>query len=133
PLTAGVIGLGVHYATYTSEAYRAGIEGVPSGQWEASTSLNLDTRTTWQRIVLPQAIPAVIPALGNYFLAMFKDAPLLATITVIELLGEARYEAGRSFRYTEPYTLAGVLFLAVSLPAAALVRYLERRFRYERT
>lgn len=131
--TAGVIGLGVHYACYTSEVYRAGIEGVPRGQWEAATSLNLDTVTTWRRIVLPQAIPAVIPALGNYFVAMFKDAPLLATITVVDVLGEARFEAGRSFRSTEPYTIAGVLFLAVSLPAAALVRYLERRFRYERT
>lgn len=133
PLTAGVIGLGVHYATYTAEVYRAGIEGIPSGQWEAATSLNLGTATTWRRVVLPQAIPAVIPALGNYLVAMLKDAPLLAAITVVDVLGAARFEAGRSFRYTEPYTLAGLLFLAVSLPAGALVRYLERRFRHERT
>jgi polar amino acid transport system permease protein len=133
PFTAGVIGLGVHYATYTSEVYRAGIDGVDRGQWEASTALNLDTRTTWGRIVLPQAIPNVIPALGNYLVAMFKDAPILVSITLLGVLGEARAVASQTFRYTEAYTLAGVLFLAVSIPAAAFVRFLEKRLRYERT
>src|SRR5690606_33616653 len=115
-LTTGVIGLGVHYATYTSEVYRAGIESVPRGQWEASTALNLAPATTWGRVVLPQAIPVVIPALGNYLIAMFKDVPLLATITVLDVLGEARAVGTQYFRYLEPYTLAGLLFLAVSIP-----------------
>jgi len=74
----------------------------------------------------------VIPALGNYLVAMFKDAPLLSTITVLELVGEAKRIQAVTFRPTEAFTLAGVLFLAVSIPSAALVRYLERRFRYER-
>jgi polar amino acid transport system permease protein len=133
PFTAGVIGLGVHYATYTSEVYRAGIDGVDRGQWEASTALNLGAGTTWGRVVLPQAIPNVIPALGNYLVAMFKDAPILVFITLVGVLGEARAVASRSFRFTEAYTLAGLLFLAVSIPSAAFVRYLERRLRYERT
>ncbi len=126
-LTTGVIGLGVHYATYTSEVYRAGIESVPRGQWEASTALNLAPSTTWGRVVLPQAIPVVIPALGNYLIAMFKDVPLLATITVLDVLGEARAVGTQYFRYLEPYTLAGLLFLAVSIPASILVRQLEVR------
>jgi polar amino acid transport system permease protein len=133
PMTAGIIGLGVHYATYTSEVYRAGIDGVDRGQWEASTALNLDVPTTWGRVVLPQAIPNVIPALGNYLVAMFKDAPILVSITLLGVLGEARSVASQTFRYTEAYTLAGVLFLAVSIPAAAFVRFLEKRLRYERT
>ncbi|HUA03243.1 MAG TPA: ectoine/hydroxyectoine ABC transporter permease subunit EhuD [Solirubrobacteraceae bacterium] len=126
PLTAGVIGLGLHYATYTSETYRAGIEGVPRGQWEAAKALNLSTRRTWTGVILPQAVPAVIPALGNYVNAMFKDSVLLSAITVIELLGKAQEIGALSFRYLEPYTEVGVLFLVLSLTAAILVRRLER-------
>ncbi len=123
----GALALGIHYATYTSEVYRAGIDSVPQGQWEASTALNLNPVQTWTRIVLPQAIPVVIPALGNYLIAMFKDAPLLSFITVVELLGEARIESSRTFRSLEAYTLVGVLFLAVSIPSSILVRLLEKR------
>jgi polar amino acid transport system permease protein len=126
-LTAGVIGLGLHYATYTSETYRAGIESVPRGQWEAARALNLSTRRTWIGVILPQAIPAVVPALGNYVNAMFKDSALLSAITVIELLGKAQDIGAQSFRYLEPITEVGVLFLVVSLTAALLVRRLEAR------
>lgn len=131
--TAGAIGLGVHYGTYTSEAYRAGIENVPRGQWEASTALNLTASQTWRHVILPQAIPTVIPALGNYVVAMFKDAPLLSAITLVELVGVAKQAQKIYFRGLEAFTMAGVLFLAVSIPASIGVRYLERRYGYERT
>ncbi|MBM4407542.1 MAG: ectoine/hydroxyectoine ABC transporter permease subunit EhuD [Chloroflexi bacterium] len=124
----GVLALGLHYSSYTAEVYRAGITGVPRGQWEAATTLNLGPLQTWRLIILPQAIPPVIPALGNYLVSMFKDTPLLATITVLELLGTALTEAGLSFRYLEPITIVGAIFLALSLPSALLVRGLERRF-----
>lgn len=127
PLLAGVIGLGLHYSTYTSEVYRAGIEGVPRGQWEAATALNLSARRTWMGVVLPQAIPKVIPALGNYVNGMFKDTPLLSAITVVELLNEAHAIGAQTFRYLEPITLVGVLFFVVSYPTALLVRRLEAR------
>jgi polar amino acid transport system permease protein len=126
PLTAGVIGLGLHYATYTSETYRAGIEGVPRGQWEAAKALNLSTRRTWVGVILPQAVPAVIPALGNYVNAMFKDSVLLSAITVVELLGKAQDIGAQTFRYLEPFTEVGALFLVLSLTAAIMVRRLER-------
>ena len=125
--TTGAIGLGVHYATYTSEVYRSGIEGVPRGQWEASTALNLSSVTTWSRVVLPQAIPVVIPALVNFLIALFKEVPLLATITVLDVLGEGRAACTRTFQCVEPYTMVGVLFLAVSIPSSILVRQLEVR------
>ncbi|MDQ3715043.1 MAG: ectoine/hydroxyectoine ABC transporter permease subunit EhuD [Actinomycetota bacterium] len=125
---AGVIGLGVHYATYTSEVYRAGIEGVPKGQWEAATALNLPTSRVWRSVVLPQAIPRVLPALGNYVIAMFKETPLLSAITVLEMLAAAKGLGNQTFRYLEPLTMVGVLFLLVSLPASLTVRRLERRF-----
>ena len=129
---AGVLGLGIHYASYTSESYRAGIQSVDRGQWEAATALNLPPRVVWSSIVLPQAVPTVLPALGNYLVAMLKDAPLASTITVIELLGTAKAIQSQSFRGLEPFTIAGILFLAVSVPAAFFVRFLERRYGYER-
>ena len=124
----GVLGLGLHYSSYTAEVYRGGIQGVPRGQWEAATALNLSPLRTWRLVVLPQAIPPVIPALGNYLVGMFKDTPLLASITVLELFGVAIAEAGITFRYLEPMTIVGAIFLALSFPSALLVRGLERRF-----
>jgi polar amino acid transport system permease protein len=76
---------------------------------------------------LPQAIPPVIPALGNYVVAMFKETPLLSAITVVELLQVAQIEGSRSFRYLEAFTLVGAMFLIVSTIAAAGVRALEVR------
>lgn len=133
PLVAGVIGLGLHYGTYTAEVYRAGIDNVPRGQWEAAKACNLNTRQTWTRIILPQAIPPMIPALANYFIAMFKETPLLSAITVLELMNQAKSVANTYYRYVEPMTLVGAFFLAISLVSVFLLRWLERRYgRIER-
>lgn len=126
-----IAGLGVHYGCYASEAYRAGIDSVARGQWEASTALNLSNYTKWRNVILPQAIPRTLPTLGNYFVGMFKDAPLGATITVPEMLFRARAHGSATFRFVEPLTEVGILFLIVSIPAAILVRRLERRVHYE--
>jgi polar amino acid transport system permease protein len=123
----GVVALGVHYATYTAEVYRAGIDAVPKGQWEAAVALNLPRSRVWTAVVLPQAIPRVLPALGNYTISMFKETPLLLAIGVLDVLNRAKEVGADTFRVVEPYTLAGVLFLLVSLPASLLVRRLERR------
>jgi polar amino acid transport system permease protein len=131
-LTSLVIGLGIHYGTYCSEAYRAGIESVPKGQWEAATALNLSTPTTWRSVILPQAIPTAIPALGNYFVAMFKDAPLGFAITFTGIMAAAGRISSNSFQPLEAYTMTGLLFLAVSIPAALFARSLERRYGYQR-
>ncbi|MFC4943876.1 ectoine/hydroxyectoine ABC transporter permease subunit EhuD [Pseudonocardia sp. GCM10023141] len=123
----GVIGLGVHYATYTSEAYRAGIEAVPVAQWEAAAALSLPRGRTWTGVILPQAIPRVLPALGNFVISMFKEVPLLLGIGVVEVVNKAKELSSDTFRPLEPYTIAGVLFLVLSYPASLLVRRLERR------
>ncbi|WP_033288477.1 ectoine/hydroxyectoine ABC transporter permease subunit EhuD [Amycolatopsis jejuensis] len=132
PLAAGVIGLGLHYATYCAEVYRAGIDAVPKGQWEAAVALSLPRARTWFRVILPQAIPRVLPALGNYTISMFKETPLLLAIGVLDLAGAAFEVGSLNFRYVEPLTLAGVLFLVLSYPASLLVRFLERRFGLSR-
>jgi polar amino acid transport system permease protein len=124
--TAGVLALGVHYATYCSEVYRAGIESISRGQWEASIALNLSLVTTFKDIILPQAIPPVVPALGNYLVALFKETPLLSAIAVLELMQTAKIMGSENFRYTEPITLVGVLFLIMSLISSALIREVER-------
>ncbi|AZG09658.1 ectoine/hydroxyectoine ABC transporter permease subunit EhuD [Pigmentiphaga sp. H8] len=129
PLTTGVLGLGVHYAAYCAEVYRAGLDSVPRGQWEAALALNLDRWRTLRDVILPQAIPPIVPALGNYFVAMFKDTPLLSAITVVELLQASKIAGSATFRYTEPLTLVGLIFLALSLLAAWGVRRLGARLR----
>jgi polar amino acid transport system permease protein len=126
-LATGVLVMGVNYSAYCAEVYRAGIEDVPSGQWEAATALSLPPTTTWGRVVLPQAVRSVVPVLGNYLVQMFKDSAVLAAITVFELLNAAQSIGSSSFRYLEPLTLAGLLFFLVSFPASHLFRTLERR------
>ncbi|MET7486051.1 ectoine/hydroxyectoine ABC transporter permease subunit EhuD [Streptomyces sp. NPDC005538] len=126
-LTTGVFAIGLHYSTYTMQVYRAGIEAVPVGQWEAATALNLPVRRTWTAVILPQAVRRVIPALGNYVIAMLKDTPILMAITVLEMLGQARLFSQQHFQFTEPITVIGVAFILISYPASLLIRALERR------
>jgi polar amino acid transport system permease protein len=73
-------------------------------------------------------VPAVIPALGNYLIAMFKDTPILSAIGIIEMLNRAEIIGSQTFRYLEPVTIVGVLFLAISDPSSVAVRRLERHF-----
>lgn len=127
PFVSGVVGLGLHYSCYTAEAYRAGIESVPRGQWEAAVALNYRRLDLYRRVILPQAIPPVVPPLGNYLVAMFKDTPMLAAITVVELMYTANLIASEKFLYVEPMTVVGGLYLVMSLITAALLRGLERR------
>ena len=126
PLTTGIIGLGLHYSTYTAEVYRAGIDGVPVGQWEAATALNLPKGRTWRVVILPQAIRRVVPPLGNYVVAMLKDSPMIATIGALDMLGEAQAFSNETFT-TEAITVVGVAFIVIAYPASLLIRALERR------
>ncbi|MBJ7905123.1 ectoine/hydroxyectoine ABC transporter permease subunit EhuD [Streptomyces sp. NPDC003656] len=126
-LTTGVVAIGLHYSTYTMQVYRAGIEAVPAGQWEAATALSLSRRRTWTAVILPQAVRRVVPALGNYVISMLKDTPMLMVITVLEMLGRARLFSQQHFQFTEPLTVIGVAFIVLSYLASLLLRALERR------
>jgi len=128
-LTTGILVLGLNIGAYVSEIYRAGIDAVPVGQWEAARSLGLSPLPVWGRVILPQALPPMIPPLGNVLIGLFKETPLLAAITVLDVFGAANSIAGLSYRYTEPYTAAAMILLAVSLVAAVLVRRMEHRFK----
>jgi len=128
PLVAGVIGIGLHYSTYMAEVYRAGIDNLSKGQWEAAKACNLNMRQTWIHIIIPQSIPPMIPALSNYVVVMFKETPLLSAITVYELMNAARGVANSYYRYFEPMTLVGIFFLAISIPTVVAMRHLERKY-----
>lgn len=125
PWVAGMLSIGVHYAAYLSEVYRGGIDSVPKGQWEAATSLNLSTTRTYFRIVIPQALPPSLAGMGNYLVGIFKDTPILSVIGVAELMHAANSIGAETYRFLEPYTLVGIIFLAISLPTAALIRAFE--------
>ncbi|MRG73500.1 ectoine/hydroxyectoine ABC transporter permease subunit EhuD [Alphaproteobacteria bacterium HT1-32] len=129
PFMAGVVGLGLHFSTYTSEVYRAGIENVPKGQWEATRALNYSTYQTMRYAILPQAIPPMIPPLANYLITMFKETPLLSAITVVELFNAANIYSNSHYKYLEPMTLVGVFFILVSIPSAYLAMKLEKHFQ----
>ncbi|MFA5521298.1 MAG: ectoine/hydroxyectoine ABC transporter permease subunit EhuD [Castellaniella sp.] len=129
PWTAGLIAIGLHYASYLSEVYRGGIENVPQGQWEAARAINLSTTKTYYRIIIPQALPPALAGMGNYLVGIFKDTPMLSVIGVAELMHTANSVGATSYRYLEPYTMVGLIFLAISLPTAWLIRRFEKRLR----
>lgn len=131
PVTIGVIILGIHYATYMAEVYRAGIDAVPRGQWEATRALSMSPRRTWTAVIIPQALRSTIPSLGNYVIAMFKDTPFLLSITVVEVVRAAQLFGGQHFRYTEAIVLAGVIYLVASYPTSMLIGRLEKRLAYK--
>ncbi|WP_406186321.1 ectoine/hydroxyectoine ABC transporter permease subunit EhuD [Streptomyces sp. NBC_01006] len=126
-LTLGIAVLGIHYATYTCEVYRAGIDAVPRGQWEACTALSFPRRRVWRAVVLPQAVRNVLPALGNYVISIFKETPFLSVIAVQEMVHRANEYGSVHFAYLEAFTLAATVFLLASYPTSVLMRRLEKR------
>ncbi len=125
PWVSGMIAIGLHYSAYLSEVYRAGLDSIPKGQWEAAVALNLSVQRTYSKIIIPQAIPVVIPGFGNYLVGIFKDTPMLSVIGVMELFQVATSIGAETYRFLEPYTLVGVIFLVLSLPAAMFIRRFE--------
>lgn len=122
----GMLALGLQYSAYTSEVYRAGLDAVDRGQIEAATALNLTRAQLYSHIIIPQAIPRIVPALGNYLVGMIKDTPILSTVTVMEMLNLAQIIGDRTFRYLVPLTIVGALFLLLTVISSVAVDWLER-------
>lgn len=123
----GAVALGLQYSGYTAEVYRAGIEAVPRGQWEASLALNMPTWLTFRDVVIPQAVPRIVPALGNYLVSMLKDTAILSAVTVLEMLNLAKIIGDRTFRYLIPLSMVGGLFLILTILSSLLVRFTEKK------
>ena len=125
PWTAGMVAIGLHYAAYLSEVYRGALDSVPKGQWEACSALSMKTRDTYFRIIIPQALPSALAGMGNYLVGIFKDTPMLSVIGVAELMHTANAIGSENYRFLEPLTMVGVIFLLISIPAAGFIRVFE--------
>jgi polar amino acid transport system permease protein/polar amino acid transport system substrate-binding protein len=124
--TAAVVGLGLNYAAYESELYRAGLDAVPVGQTEAALALGMSRATTLRRIVLPQALRVALPGVANDFIALLKDSSLVSVITVVELTKQMTITAVDVRGWLGPGLLCAALYLALSYPLSRLARRLER-------
>jgi polar amino acid transport system permease protein len=131
-LATGIGMLGLHYATYTCEIYRAGFMAVPRHQWEAAIALNMRPTRTLRAIIFPQAAVPMIPAFGNYLISILKETPLLSAITVPELVATGKKISFFTFKYVEIFTAIGLIFLVLSYAGALCVRYVEKKTRLPR-
>jgi len=127
----GALALGLQYSAYTSEVYRAGIESIHNGQTEAARALDLSAWRTFIIIILPQSIPRIIPALGNYLVSIMKDVPVLSVVSVLEMLNVAKIIGDRTFNYMIPLSMVGLLYLILTLVASHLIRILDTRLPKE--
>jgi polar amino acid transport system permease protein len=121
----GALALGIQYSAYMSEVYRAGIEAVAADQREAARALNLSPARTFTHIIVPQAIPRIVPAMGNYLVSIMKDVPVLSVVTVLEMLNVAKIVGDRTFNYLIPLSMVGGLYLIMTMVASAGVRALD--------
>ena len=125
--TAAVMGLGLNYAAYEAELYRAGLEAVPVGQTEAAAALGMSRGLALRRIILPQALRVSLPGVANDFISLLKDSSLVSVITVVELTKQMTITAVDVRGWLGPGLLCAALYLAMSYPLSRLARRLERR------
>lgn len=128
PVGAAILGFALNYAAYESEIYRAGIGAIPRGQWEAAASLGMNRKTTFGRIILPQAVRIILPPMTNDFVALFKDTSIVSVIAVVELTKQYQILSKSSMKYLEMGLATAALYLVMSLPLGYLSRQLERRW-----
>jgi polar amino acid transport system substrate-binding protein len=124
--SAAIIGLGLNYAAYEAEIYRAGVASVPVGQQEAAQSLGMSRRLAFRRVVMPQALRVALPGVTNDFIAMLKDSALVSVITVVELTKRMTITAVDVRGWLLPGLLCAALYFAMSYPLSRLARRLER-------
>ncbi len=131
PFTAGVIALSAQYGAYLAEIYRSGIQAIDRGQREAATAVGLKTAQAYRYIILPQAIRIVLPSLGNNWIAMIKDSSLLWVIGVMEIMRTARMKANDYLKPFEFYTVAAILYIALTFIFFYAFQFIERRLKTE--
>lgn len=126
-IPAGIIALSFNYGAYMTEIFRAGIQAVPRAQREAAQSLGMPERLIMRRIVLPQAVRIVIPAIGNDFVAMLKDSSLVSILAVEELLFRSQLVGRQNFRSLEALVIAAGVYWALTIAFSTVQQWLERR------
>jgi polar amino acid transport system permease protein len=124
--------LAVIYGAYMAEIFRGGIQSIPPGQTEAGRSLGLNRRQTLNSVVLPQAMRAIIPPLGNDFIAILKDTSLLSVLGALEITQRARQFSASTFKFREGYFVLAFIYLILTLGLSLLLGMLERRMTRDR-
>jgi polar amino acid transport system permease protein len=123
----GGVALSLFYAAFIAEVFRAGIQSVPRDQSQAGTALGLTDRQVMRKIILPQAVRNMLPALGNDLIALMKDTSLVSVLAVRELTQMARLYSGTSFRFRESFFVLMVIYVVLTLGLSLLLRWYERR------
>jgi polar amino acid transport system permease protein len=127
PEALGIFALAFNYGAYMTETFRAGIQAVPQGQTEAAQALGMPGGTRMRRIVLPQAIRIITPAIGNEFISMIKDSALVSLMTVQEILWRARTVGQSNFRTLETLLLAALVYWLLTIVLSIFQDRLEKR------
>lgn len=125
---AGILALSLCYGAYMTEVFRAGISSVPRGQWEGARAMGFNFSLTMRKVILPQAIPLIIPATGNYFIAMLKDSSLISVIGVWELMFLARTLGQAEFKHMEMLITAAIMYWILTMVFEFFQSRLERKF-----
>ncbi len=125
---AAVVGLGLNYAAYMAEVYRAGIEAIHRGQREAAQSIGMTQGQAMRHIILPQATRIILPPMANYAISLLKDTSVASLISAPELMLRARDLSSEYFMPMQLYLIAGLMYLAMAYPLSQAVRRLERHF-----
>jgi polar amino acid transport system substrate-binding protein len=126
---AGILGLAINYSAYEAEIYRAGLQAVPRGQMEAALALGMTPFLALRRVVVPQAMRIVVPAVTNDFIALFKDTSVCSVISVVELTTQYGIQRNDTNATIELAALTALLYLLMSLPLSHLAARLEKRLR----
>ncbi len=129
PWLVAFIGLGMNYAAYEAELYRAGISAIPKGQMEAALSLGMSRSLAIRRIILPQSLRIALPGMTNDFIALFKDSSLVSIIAIVELTKTYNILAASTLRFWELGLITAVLYFGMSYPLSLLARRLENRLK----
>nr|BFD65856.1 amino acid ABC transporter permease [Bdellovibrio sp. HAGR004] len=128
-LISGAMALSLNSAAYIAEIFRAGIQSIDRGQFEAARSLGLSYFHTMKSIIIPQAFRRMLPPLGNEAITLLKDSSLVSAIGLAELAYAARTAAGAYARYWEPYLFISFLYLVITLAMSFVVHRLEKRYQ----
>jgi polar amino acid transport system permease protein len=128
---AAVLGFGLCYGAYMADVFRAGIEAIPKEQGEAARSLGLTERQAMFKIILPQAMRTIVPAIGNQTLGMVKDTSLVSVLAITDILRVGNEYATKHFNYFETYTYIALTYLLLTLLLSRLVLTLEHRMKFQ--
>ena len=129
PLWAGIVCLAFFEGAFASEVIRSGIASVPRGQWEAAATVNLSRFDTYRYVVLPQAVPIMLPPMAGVLINLIKHSAILSFIAVFELTTEARNLIADTFLSFEVWFVVGGVYLCLTISLSMVVAWIERRVR----